>query len=150
MCDGAPWQCLLLHLPDSPKEGKTWKDALSICTSFESSLVTIEDEIEQGKHKKICSQAAEKTNATFPVDTSTPCAAFVTMLLQGSSVGVWIGLREGNSRWTSYSNWSPIEPRSYFTVRKRHRLIYMLEQLWNLFFCFTGRQNSKSKKTAQQ
>ncbi|XP_075903763.1 secretory phospholipase A2 receptor isoform X2 [Nelusetta ayraudi] len=81
-------KCLLLHLPDSPKEGKTWKDALSICSSFGSSLVTIEDEIEQ---------------------------AFVTMLLQGSSVGVWIGMREGNSRWTSYSNWSPVEPRSYFT-----------------------------------
>ncbi|KAG7232757.1 hypothetical protein INR49_008147 [Caranx melampygus] len=40
--------CLLLHLPGSPKEGKSWKDAQSICSSFEGSLVSIEDEIEQG------------------------------------------------------------------------------------------------------
>lgn len=70
-------KCLLLHLPSSPKEGKTWKDAESICSSFESSLVTIDSEIEQ---------------------------AFITMLLQGSAVGVWISLK-----WTGYRNWSPIE-----------------------------------------
>ncbi|KAG7232758.1 hypothetical protein INR49_008148 [Caranx melampygus] len=43
------------------------------------------------------------------------------MLLQGSSVGVWIGLRdEDTMKWTngrqvSYTNWSPIEPKSYLT-----------------------------------
>lgn len=52
VCVDVPWQCLLLHLPDNPKEGKTWRDAMSICTSFESSLVTIEDEIEQGRDTK--------------------------------------------------------------------------------------------------
>ncbi|KAM7424371.1 hypothetical protein PAMA_000626 [Pampus argenteus] len=87
-------KCLLLHLPGSPKEGKSWKDAQSICSSFEGSLVAIEDEIEQ---------------------------AYITMLLQGSSVGVWIGLRdEDTMKWTngkqvSYTNWSPIDPKSYLT-----------------------------------
>eukprot|EP00064_Thunnus_orientalis_P003314 superscaffoldBa00000265_g3323 len=87
-------KCLLLHLPGSPKEGKSWKDAQSICSSFEGTLVTIEDEIEQ---------------------------AYITMLLQGSSVGVWIGLwDEDTMKWTngkqvSYTNWSPIEPKSYLT-----------------------------------
>uniref|UniRef100_A0A3P8UC50 Phospholipase A2 receptor 1 n=1 Tax=Amphiprion percula TaxID=161767 RepID=A0A3P8UC50_AMPPE len=87
-------KCLLLHLLGSPKEGKSWTDAQSICSSFEGSLVAIEDEIEQ---------------------------AYITMLLQGSSVGVWIGLRdEDTMKWTngkpvSYTNWSPIEPKSYLT-----------------------------------
>uniref|UniRef100_A0A3P9BBN9 Phospholipase A2 receptor 1 n=1 Tax=Maylandia zebra TaxID=106582 RepID=A0A3P9BBN9_9CICH len=76
-------KCLLLHLPTSPKEGKSWKDAQSICSSFQGSLVAIEDEIEQ----------------------------FITMFLQGSAVGVWIGLRdEDTMKWTngrpvSYTNW---------------------------------------------
>ncbi|KAM8876938.1 secretory phospholipase A2 receptor [Synchiropus picturatus] len=87
-------KCLLLHLPGSPKEGKSWRDAQSICSSFGGTLVTIENEIEQ---------------------------AYITMLLQGSSVGVWIGLRdEDTMKWTNkkqviYSNWSPIEPKSYLT-----------------------------------
>ncbi|XP_005935312.1 secretory phospholipase A2 receptor [Haplochromis burtoni] len=84
-------KCLLLHLPTSPKEGKSWKDAQSICSSFQGSLVAIEDEIEQ---------------------------AFITMFLQGSAVGVWIGLRdEDTMKWTngrpvSYTNWSPVEPKN--------------------------------------
>uniref|UniRef100_A0A3P8UHD1 Phospholipase A2 receptor 1 n=1 Tax=Cynoglossus semilaevis TaxID=244447 RepID=A0A3P8UHD1_CYNSE len=86
-------KCLLLHLPDDPKQGKSWKDAQSICSSFEGSLVAIEDEIEQ---------------------------AYITMLLQGSSVGVWIGLGVGDMKWTngktvSYTNWSPVEPKTYLT-----------------------------------
>ncbi|XP_047218569.1 secretory phospholipase A2 receptor isoform X1 [Girardinichthys multiradiatus] len=87
-------KCLLLHLPGNPNEGKSWKDAQSICSLFQGSLVAIEDEIEQ---------------------------AYITMLLQGSSVGVWIGLRdEDTMKWTngkpvSYTNWSPVEPKSYFT-----------------------------------
>uniref|UniRef100_A0A3Q1IX63 Uncharacterized protein n=1 Tax=Anabas testudineus TaxID=64144 RepID=A0A3Q1IX63_ANATE len=87
-------KCLLLHLPGSPKEGKSWNDAQSICASFDGSLVAVEDEIEQ---------------------------AYITMLLQGSSVGVWIGLRdEDTMKWTNgksviYTNWSPIEPKSYLT-----------------------------------
>ncbi|XP_054627640.1 secretory phospholipase A2 receptor isoform X2 [Dunckerocampus dactyliophorus] len=85
-------KCLLLHLPDSPKEGKSWNDAQSICSSFQGSLVAIEDEIEQ---------------------------AYITMLLQGSPVGVWIGLwTQDTMKWTngrpvSYTNWSPVEPKSY-------------------------------------
>lgn len=49
-------------------------------------------------------------------------AAYITMLLQGSSVGVWIGLRdEDTMKWTngksvSYTNWSPMEPKTYLTV----------------------------------
>lgn len=44
------------------------------------------------------------------------------MLLQGSSVGVWIGLRdEDTMKWTNgkpviYTNWSPVEPKSPLTV----------------------------------
>lgn len=104
-------QCLLLHLPSSPKEGKTWKDAESICSSFESSLVTIDSEIEQGRKNQIHSQ---QLNSKYHLRTSsTMCVcvshaiistAFITMLLQGSAVGVWISLK-----WTGYRNWSPIE-----------------------------------------
>uniref|UniRef100_A0A3Q4N3Q5 Phospholipase A2 receptor 1 n=1 Tax=Neolamprologus brichardi TaxID=32507 RepID=A0A3Q4N3Q5_NEOBR len=88
-------KCLLLHLPTSPKEGKSWNDAQSICSSFQGSLVAIEDEIEQ---------------------------AFITMFLQGSAVGVWIGLRdEDTMKWTngrpvSYTNWSPVEPKNPLNV----------------------------------
>ncbi|XP_061743297.1 secretory phospholipase A2 receptor isoform X2 [Nerophis ophidion] len=84
-------KCLLLHLPASPKEGKSWKDAQSICSSFQGSLMAIDDEIEQ---------------------------AYITMLLQGSSVGVWIGLwNQDPGKWTNgrpvgYTNWSPVEPKS--------------------------------------
>lgn len=44
------------------------------------------------------------------------------MLLQGSSVGVWIGLwDEDPDTWTSgkkvsYTNWSPVSPRSFLNV----------------------------------
>ncbi|XP_061132816.1 secretory phospholipase A2 receptor isoform X2 [Syngnathus typhle] len=85
-------KCLLLHLPDTSREGKSWNDARSICSSFQGSLVAIEDEIEQ---------------------------AYITMLLQGISVGVWIGLwNQDTMKWTngrpvSYTNWSPVEPKSY-------------------------------------
>uniref|UniRef100_A0A8C8GRA6 Phospholipase A2 receptor 1 n=1 Tax=Oncorhynchus tshawytscha TaxID=74940 RepID=A0A8C8GRA6_ONCTS len=81
-------KCLLLHLPNSSEEGKSWRDAQSICSSFQGTLVAIQDEIEQ---------------------------AYITMLLQGSTVGVWIGLRdEDTMKWTngkpvSYTNWSPDE-----------------------------------------
>ncbi|KAJ8003556.1 hypothetical protein DPEC_G00149580 [Dallia pectoralis] len=84
-------KCLLLHLPNSPVEGKSWKDAQSICSSFQGTLVAIGDEIEQ---------------------------AYITMLLQGGTPGVWIGLRdEDTMKWTngnpvSYTNWSPVEPKN--------------------------------------
>ncbi|XP_037549025.1 secretory phospholipase A2 receptor [Nematolebias whitei] len=87
-------KCLLLHLPGTPTEGKSWKDAQSICSSFQGSLVSVEDEIEQ---------------------------AYITMLLQGSLVGVWIGLRDedtmkwANGKPVSYTNWSPMEPKSPIT-----------------------------------
>lgn len=107
-------QCLLLHLPSSPKEGKTWRDAESICSSFESSLVTIDSEIEQGGENLIRSR---QFNCKYHLQTSSifknvcvcvfhavVSAAFITMLLQGSAVGVWISLK-----WTGYRNWSPVE-----------------------------------------
>ncbi|XP_030627762.1 secretory phospholipase A2 receptor [Chanos chanos] len=87
-------KCLLLHLPARPEEGKSWRDAESICSNFHGSLVAIESEIEQ---------------------------AYITMLLHGSSAGVWIGLRdEDTMKWTNgkpvtYTNWSPIEPKNYLT-----------------------------------
>ena len=46
-------QCLLLHLPSSPSEGKSWRDAQFICSSFQGSLVAIEDEIEQGSSQTL-------------------------------------------------------------------------------------------------
>ncbi|KAF4083409.1 hypothetical protein AMELA_G00140980 [Ameiurus melas] len=82
-------RCLLLHLPLRPEEGKSWKDARSICSGFQGTLVTIEDEIEQ---------------------------AYITMLLHGESEGVWIGLEDADTmKWTNgkpvtYTNWSPVEP----------------------------------------
>lgn len=85
-------KCLLLHLPDIPEDGKTWTDAESICSSFGGTLVAIENEIEQ---------------------------AYITMFLQGSFVGVWIGLQnDDTTTWTSgktvtYTNWSPVEPESH-------------------------------------
>lgn len=94
------WQCFLLHLPNSSEEGKSWRDAQSICSSFQGTLVAIEDEIEQ---------------------------AYITMLLQGRTVGVWIGLRdEDTMKWTngkpvSYTNWSPVEPKNPLTVRPPQR-----------------------------
>lgn len=116
-------QCLLLHLPSSPKEGKTWKDAESICSAFESSLVTIDSEIEQGQKNQInCHQMNSKWHLQATSVTNAVCvshsmisAAFITMLLQGSSVGVWISLK-----WTGYRNWSPIE--SDLTVRSHCQL----------------------------
>ncbi|XP_072321542.1 secretory phospholipase A2 receptor [Eucyclogobius newberryi] len=90
-------KCLLLHLPEVPEDGKTWTDAESICSSFGGTLVAIENEIEQ---------------------------AYITMLLQGSSVGVWIGLQnDDTSAWTSgkavtYTNWSPVEPKSHLTINE--------------------------------
>ncbi|XP_061090815.1 secretory phospholipase A2 receptor isoform X1 [Conger conger] len=82
-------KCLLLHLPKSPDNGKTWKDAHAICTSFQGTLVAIENEIEQ---------------------------AYITMLLASDSPSVWIGLRdEDTMKWVNgkpvtYTNWSPMEP----------------------------------------
>ncbi|XP_042179949.1 secretory phospholipase A2 receptor isoform X2 [Oncorhynchus tshawytscha] len=87
-------KCFLLHLPNSAEEGKSWRDARSICSSFQGTLVAIEDEIEQ---------------------------AYITMLLQGGTVGVWIGLRdEDTMKWTngkpvSYTNWSPVESKNPLT-----------------------------------
>lgn len=87
-------KCLLLHLPSTPEEGKSWPDAQSICSSFHGSLVAIEDEIEQ---------------------------AYITMLLDGNSAGVWIGLRDedtmkwANGKQVTYTNWSPVEPKSSLT-----------------------------------
>lgn len=72
MCLCVCWQCLLLHLPDSPKEGKSWNDAQSICTSFGGSLVAVEDEIEQG---------GGKVNCTFNIQTHQTRSLAVVLLL---------------------------------------------------------------------
>lgn len=70
-------QCLLLHLPSSPKEGKTWKDAESICSSFESSLVTIDSEIEQGRKNQIHSrQLNSKYHLQTPSGINSVCVCF--------------------------------------------------------------------------
>lgn len=42
-------QCLFLHLPARPEEGNTWQEAQTKCLSYQGSLVSIEDKIEQGK-----------------------------------------------------------------------------------------------------
>lgn len=72
-------QCLLLHLPSSPIEGKTWKDAQSICSSFESSLVIIDSEIEQGR--KSCTTTCD---GTFHLKKSPPEKNTVCTLLSNS------------------------------------------------------------------
>ncbi|XP_028835603.1 secretory phospholipase A2 receptor isoform X2 [Denticeps clupeoides] len=87
-------KCFLLHLPDQTDKGKSWKDAESICSSFKGSLVAVENEIEQ---------------------------AYITMLLSGDSAGVWIGLQDespmvwSNGKPVTYTNWSPVEPKSSVT-----------------------------------
>ncbi|KAL4636213.1 secretory phospholipase A2 receptor isoform X1 [Arapaima gigas] len=82
-------KCLLLHLPSHPNEGKSWRDAQGICSSFQGSLVAIENEIEQ---------------------------AYITMLLSGATMDVWIGLQDEdhwvNGKSLTYTNWSPVEPES--------------------------------------
>ncbi|XP_051967030.1 secretory phospholipase A2 receptor-like [Xyrauchen texanus] len=76
-------KCLFLHLPAQPKEGKTWHEAQSICSSLQGTLVSIGDEIEQ---------------------------AYIVMLLHGRSAGVWIGARgKGtNGKPLDYSNWETL------------------------------------------
>uniref|UniRef100_A0A8C1KZ48 Phospholipase A2 receptor 1 n=1 Tax=Cyprinus carpio TaxID=7962 RepID=A0A8C1KZ48_CYPCA len=84
-------QCLFLHLPAHPGDGKTWQDAQSVCSSYKGSLVSIEDEIEQ---------------------------AYIVMLLHGCSAGVWIGAQgRFSSKWSngkpvSYNNWEVSNYRS--------------------------------------
>lgn len=144
VCGCVCWQCLLLHLPTSPKEGKSWNDAQSICSSFQGSLVAIEDEIEQGRVLVNCTtmrqwfaaqSLPEKTNSF--ISTFFSChviisVAFITMFLQGSAVGVWIGLRdEDTMKWTngrpvSYTNWSPVEPKNPLNVSCRKYLKFTL------------------------
>lgn len=63
------------------------------------------------KVRKKSNQIKRKWHLQTSSVTNTVCvshalisAAFITMLLQGSAVGVWISLK-----WTGYRNWSPIE-----------------------------------------
>ncbi|XP_053369707.1 secretory phospholipase A2 receptor [Clarias gariepinus] len=114
-------KCLLLHLPSRPKEGKSWKDAQSICSSFQGMLVSIEDEIEQ---------------------------AYITMLLDGQSDGVWIGLQDADTlKWTNeklvtYTNWSPVEPEHSEAQEEwsRNRIEPLCAVLSNTHnFHFTGK-----------
>ncbi|TRY88119.1 hypothetical protein DNTS_031499 [Danionella cerebrum] len=84
-------KCLFVHLPAHPDEGKSWQEAQSICSSNQGSLVSIGDEIEQ---------------------------AYITMLLHGSTPGVWIGAKgRFSSKWSNgktllYDNWEKINYRS--------------------------------------
>uniref|UniRef100_A0A671PQC5 Phospholipase A2 receptor 1 n=1 Tax=Sinocyclocheilus anshuiensis TaxID=1608454 RepID=A0A671PQC5_9TELE len=103
-------QCLFLHFPARPGDGKTWLDARSVCSSYQGSLVSIEDEIEQ---------------------------AYIVMLLHGCSAGVWIGAQgRFSSKWSngkpvSYNNWevsnyrSPWEPHCTYLSNSHN-------------FCVTG------------
>uniref|UniRef100_A0AAY4BW24 Phospholipase A2 receptor 1 n=1 Tax=Denticeps clupeoides TaxID=299321 RepID=A0AAY4BW24_9TELE len=108
-------KCFLLHLPDQTDKGKSWKDAESICSSFKGSLVAVENEIEQ---------------------------AYITMLLSGDSAGVWIGLQDespmvwSNGKPVTYTNWSPVEPKSSVTVSDEP-LCTLLSNNHN--FHFTGK-----------
>uniref|UniRef100_A0A672SME5 Phospholipase A2 receptor 1 n=1 Tax=Sinocyclocheilus grahami TaxID=75366 RepID=A0A672SME5_SINGR len=110
-------QCLFLHLPTHPEDGKTWRDAQSICSSYQGSLVSIEDEIEQ---------------------------AYIVMLLNGWSAGVWIGARgRFSSKWSngkplSYNNWemsnyrSPEEPHCTYLSNSHN---FRVTGLWQDDVC---------------
>ncbi|XP_016324044.1 secretory phospholipase A2 receptor-like [Sinocyclocheilus anshuiensis] len=110
-------KCLFLHLPTHPEDGKTWQDAQSICSSYQGSLVSIEDEIEQ---------------------------AYIVMLLNGWSAGLWIGARgRFSSKWSngkplSYNNWemsnyrSPEEPHCTYLSNSHN---FRVTGLWQDDVC---------------
>lgn len=88
VCGCVCWQCLLLHLPTTPKEGKSWNDAQSICSSFQGSLVAIEDEIEQGRVLVNCTtmrqwfaaqSLPEKTNSFISTFFFLSCHHFCSL-----------------------------------------------------------------------
>uniref|UniRef100_A0A673NEV6 Secretory phospholipase A2 receptor-like n=1 Tax=Sinocyclocheilus rhinocerous TaxID=307959 RepID=A0A673NEV6_9TELE len=110
-------KCLFLHLPARPGDGKTWLDARSVCSSYQGSLVSIEDEIEQ---------------------------AYIVMLLHGCSAGVWIGAQgRFSSKWSngkpvSYNNWevsnyrSPGEPHCTYLSNSHN---FRVTGLWQDDVC---------------
>ncbi|KAG7275082.1 hypothetical protein CRUP_004848, partial [Coryphaenoides rupestris] len=68
-------KCYLLHLPERPEEGKSWPDASSICSSFQGSLVAIEDPIQQGDSTSTsttCTTCTCLSTTTPTTNTTTP------------------------------------------------------------------------------
>ncbi|RXN22317.1 secretory phospholipase A2 receptor-like protein [Labeo rohita] len=110
-------KCLFLYLPTRPENGKTWQEAQSICSSYQGTLVSIEDEIEQ---------------------------AYIVMLLRGCSAGVWIGARGrfspkwSNGKPVSYKNWemtnyrSPEEPHCTYLSNSHN---FRVTGLWQDDIC---------------
>ncbi|KAK9966427.1 hypothetical protein ABG768_003538 [Culter alburnus] len=110
-------KCLFLHLPARPEEGKTWQEAQTKCLSYQGSLVSIEDEIEQ---------------------------AYIVMLLHGRSAGVWIGAQGRFSpKWSNgkplvYDNWeksnykSPMEPHCTYLSNSH---IFRMTGVWQDDVC---------------
>lgn len=68
-------------------------------------------------------------------------AAFITMLLQGSAVGVWISLK-----WTGYRNWSPVEGDltvSSSELKNRNSTRWLYFRLHNFFQRLSAESNQQ-------
>uniref|UniRef100_A0A8D2L8M6 Phospholipase A2 receptor 1 n=1 Tax=Varanus komodoensis TaxID=61221 RepID=A0A8D2L8M6_VARKO len=85
------FKCFLLQIPKDPRHLKSWHSAQTFCKSYNGSLASIENEVEQ---------------------------AFITMNLLGHKSSVWISLLSNddekwvNGQGVEYSNWSPVGNRT--------------------------------------
>ncbi|KAM6077828.1 secretory phospholipase A2 receptor isoform 1-T1 [Theristicus caerulescens] len=115
------FKCFLIQIPKDPEHLRSWYSAQEFCSSYDGSLASLEDELEQ---------------------------AFITMNLFGRKTSVWIGLDSGDyEKWVNekpsiYSNWSPVE----VVDRQRYNSANIQEQLPlctlvsnNPNFYFTGK-----------
>lgn len=108
------------------KVGKSTVQLLVIVHFIEKNAVCILLSNSVGRHVR----------KKFVISYGVTSAAFITMLLQGSAVGVWIDLHEGTARWTGYSNWSPVKPESYLTVSSSYfGPVFLLLVEWQKNIC---------------
>ncbi|XP_054685920.1 secretory phospholipase A2 receptor [Grus americana] len=115
------FKCFLIQIPKDPEHLRNWYSAQEFCSSYDGSLASLEDELEQ---------------------------AFITMNLFGRKTSVWIGFQSDDyEKWVNenppmYSNWSPVE----VVHRQRFNSLNIQEQLPlctlvsnNPNFYFTGK-----------
>ncbi|XP_025019072.1 secretory phospholipase A2 receptor, partial [Python bivittatus] len=82
------FKCFLVQIPKDPGHLKSWYSAQKICSYYDASLASVENEVEQ---------------------------AFIAMNLFGHKSSVWIGLQSDNyEKWLNgqevgYANWCPAQ-----------------------------------------
>ncbi|KAM9284675.1 LOW QUALITY PROTEIN: secretory phospholipase A2 receptor [Cariama cristata] len=112
-------KCFLIQIPKDPEHLRNWYSAQEFCSSYDGSLASLDDELEQ---------------------------AFITMNLFGRKTSVWIGFQSDdyeklNENPPMYANWSPVE----VVHRQRYSSVNIEEQLplctlvSNPNFYFTGK-----------